>query len=143
MVKISEPYKRQLSQIDSLPGIDVVASLLIMAEISNEPMRSFESAEKLCSWAGLVPRNDQSAGKIYSKKVLPGNKYLKSILCQCAWVAVKQRGNLFHKWYWTHQRKMGEKKAITAVSRKILTVIYKLLSTVSFYDPQIAMAHLQ
>ena len=90
-------------------------------------------------WAGLSPRNDQSAGKIKSKKILPGNPYIKSILCQVSWSAVRTRKTPFGIWFWSNQGRLGKKKAIVAVSRKILSLIYYLLSTGQFYDNEVAM----
>jgi len=126
MTDMSYEFARQLEIADSVPGIDRLAALLILAEISATPHLSFDSAPKLCKWAGLSPRNDMSAGKTKSKKILPGNPYVKSILCQAAWAAVKSRNNPFRDWFWSHRHR-GDKKAIIAVARKILTTLYALL----------------
>ena len=139
MATISEPYKKLLDQLDSIPGIDTTAAMLILAEIGANPQEVFKSSAHLCSWAGLSPRNDQSAGKISSRKIMPGNPYIKSILCQVAWAAVRTRKNPFGNWFWSHQAKLGRKKAIIAVSRKILSLIYHLIATDQFYDNDIAM----
>lgn len=138
MEKLSEPYQKILDQLDSIPGIDTVAALAIMAEISDTPQESFKTSAHLNSWAGLSPRNDESAGKVKSRKVLHGNPYIKSILCQCAWCVVRCRGSSFANWFWSHQGKLGRKKAITAVARKILALIYTLLKNDEFYDSNIA-----
>lgn len=84
MQEIAAPYQKVIDQLDSITGIDITAALLILAEIGATPQEHFPTSSHLCSWAGLSPRNDQSAGKIKSKKVLPGNPYIKSILCQVA-----------------------------------------------------------
>ncbi len=91
MQEIAEPYSEFLERLDSIPGIDITAALLILAENGDCPQQSFKTSKHLCSWAGLSPRNDESAGKIKYKKILPGNPYVKSILCQVAWVAVRNR----------------------------------------------------
>jgi len=143
MASMAQPYTVQLSQIDSVIGIDRKAALLILAEISASPQDNFSTSERLCSWAGLSPRNDESAGKVKSRKILPGNPYIKSILCQVAWVAASNRKNNFGQWFWSHQGKMGKKKAIVAVSRKILTTIYVLLRDGTFYDPVVALSHIR
>ena len=70
-----------------------------------------------------------------SRSILPGNPYLKVILCQVAWIAVRARGSKFHSWFWSHQGKLGRKKAIIAVARKILILIYRLLERDQPYDP--------
>lgn len=138
MLVIAAPYQLQLDQLDSIPGIDSVAALSIMAEISATPQKNFANAKRLTSWAGLVPRNDESAGRAKSRKVTKGNPYIKSILCQVAWSAVRVRSSPFHEWFWSHQGKLGKKKAIIAVSRRILALCYKLLESDGFYDPILA-----
>jgi len=143
MEGLAEPYKIQLEQLDSIPGINLVSSLAIMAEISATPQDSFDNAKKIVSWAGLSPRNDESAGKIKSRKITKGSPYLKSILCQVAWAAVRTRKSGFHDWFWTHQGKLGKKKAIIAVARKILVLAYKLLKSGEFYDPIVANMPIQ
>ena len=95
---------------------------------------SFSSSERLCSWGGTVPRNDESAGKVKSKRTKHGNSYVKAILCQSAWAAVSVRNSPFRAWFWSHKSKLGEKKAIIAVARKLLKLIYLLLSTGQLYQ---------
>lgn len=140
MLEISEEFSGIIKILDSIPGIDIVAALLIIAEIGIEPVTHFKSSAHLASWAGLSPRNDKSAGKIMSKRILPGNPYIKSILCQVAWVSVKSRKNHLSQWFWSHQSKLGKKKAIIAVSRKLLVLIYFLISHNIEYDSKIALA---
>ena len=132
---LSSPYQEELAIIDSVPGFDAESAMEIIAEISAEPPEYFSSAEKLCSWAGVVPRNDESAGKIKSRKTLHGNRYVKAILCQAAWAAVRTRHSPFHDWFWSHRSKLGQKKAIIAVARKLLKLIYHLLNTRQRYRP--------
>ena len=143
MKSMVEPYQNLIEQMDSIVGIDITASILILAEIGDKPQAYFANSAKLCSWAGLSPRNDQSAGKIKSKKIMPGNPYLKSILCQCARVAVRSRKNSFSVWYWSHRSKIGDKKCIVAVSRNMLSLIYYLFANDLFYDFDVAMKHLR
>jgi len=143
MLKMANPYRNALGIMDSVPGFDLIASILLMAEISATPHLSFDSVNKICAWAGLSPRNDESAGKIKSRKILVGNPYVKSILCQAAWAAVKSRNNPFRDWFWKHKHRMGDKKAIIAVSRKLLSTIYVLLKNNTPYDPEIAAANVR
>lgn len=138
MQELALPYKIQLEQLDSIPGIDITAALAIMAETSATPQNNFSSEKKLISWAGLSPRNDESAGKIKSRKITKGNPYIKSILCQVAWASVRCRNSSFANWFWSHQGKLGKKKVIIAVARRILALIYKLLKSGGFYDPMVA-----
>lgn len=138
MLELALPYKIQLEQLDSIPGIDIVAALAILAETSATPQNNFSDEKKIISWAGLSPRNDESAGKIKSNKITKGNQSVKAILCQVAWAAIRSRKSSFSIWFWSHQAKLGKKKAIIAVARKILALVYKLLKSGEFYDPMIA-----
>lgn len=131
---LCSPFQEQLAIVDSVPGFDQESAMEIIAEISAAPQEHFSTPQKLCKWAGVIPRNDESAKKIKSKKILHGNSYVKSILCQAAWAAVKVRGSPFHKWFWTHQHKIGQKKAIIAIARKLLMLIYLLLNTGQYYS---------
>lgn len=139
MQKVAQPYQVAVEQLDSIPGIDTLSALTVIAEISATPQKQFSSSGKLCSWAGLSPRNDESAGKVKSRKILHGNPYIKSILCQVAWASVRVRKSSFAIWFWSHQGKLGRKKAIIAVARKILALIYKLLKSGEFYDSIISL----
>jgi len=141
MLEKMAPYRRTIDIIDSIPGFDILSSMLLLAEISVTPHKSFKSANALCSWAGLSPRNDESAGKVKSRKILPRGPYVKPILCQAAWAAVKSRENPFRDWFWSHNRKMGDKKAIIAVARKLLKLIYLLVRDDILYDKEIALAN--
>ncbi len=55
-------YQHQLKQLDGIPGIDITAAAAIIAEIGVD-MSRFKTAEHICSWAGLTPGNNESAGK--------------------------------------------------------------------------------
>ena len=135
-----EKYKPQIEIAKSIPGINLDSAMEILAEISPKPQESFSAPEKLCKWAGLVPRNDGSADTITCRKTLHGNPYVKSILVQCAWAAVKKRDSEFQKWFWPRQCRLGRKKAIIAVARKLLYILYTLLSRNASYSPPIKVS---
>ena len=135
LADLFEEYKEQLKIAVSLPGINLDSAMEVLAEISPEPQASFDTQRKISKWAGLSPRNDDSADKITCRKTLHGNPYVKSILVQCAWAAVKTRNSEFQKWFWPRQCRLGPKKAIIAVARKLLCLLYTLLSKGVLYSP--------
>jgi transposase len=67
-------YAREISLLCTIPSIQKFSALCILSEIGND-MDAFSKANNLVGWAGLRPRNDESAGKIQSRKTLHGNKY--------------------------------------------------------------------
>lgn len=137
LYELYDEYKPQLEIAVSMPGINLDSAMEILAEISPDPQKSFSKPEKLCKWAGLTPRNDGSADTIKCRKTLHGNPYVKSILVQCAWAAVKKRDSEFQKWFWPRQCRLGRKKAIIAVARKLLYILYTLLSRGVLYSPPV------
>jgi transposase len=137
------PYERQIGLLCGIPGIGWLAAVYIIAEIGVDmalfavgPQWKDKSA-RIASWAGLCPRNDQSAGKIMSAKTMKGNNYVKTILVQCAHAAVKTRGTRLSNWYWRNAGRLGQKKAIIAVARKLLCYVFHILSTGMPYNDQL------
>ena len=137
LVEMFDEYKVQLEIAVSIPGISLDSAMEILSEISPEPKKAFITPEKICKWAGLTPRNDGSADSITDRRTLHGNPYVKSILVQCAWAAVKKRDSEFQKWFWPRQARLGRKKAIIAVARKLLYILYTLLARGVFYSPPV------
>jgi transposase len=124
-----------IALLDSIPGIDLRAAYAILAEIGRD-MSAFPTAQHICSWAGLAPGNHQSAGKKKKQRVNQGNNYLKTILCEVAWVIASHRKLYLSGWYWRLKQRTDSKRAIVALARKLLVIIYTMLKTNSPYDEQ-------
>ena len=97
-------FELEIRLLKTLPGISEIAAMTIIAETGGD-MSIFENSGKITGWAGLRPRNDESAGKYKStattilrlRSVTEGNKYLRSILVQCAWAASRMKGSYLRK----------------------------------------------
>lgn len=126
-------HSEALSLLCSIPGIDVTAAASIIAEIGTD-MSAFPDAQHICSWAGLSPGNNESAGKRKSTHINKGNPYLKSILCEVAWVIAGKRSTYLAGWYWRIKQRKGAKRATVALARKLLVVIYIMLKNRAPYD---------
>jgi transposase len=133
MMLAAAPYESMINLLNSIPGISKLSAAYIIAEIGVD-MSAFANTGKIVSWAGLRPGDNESAGVVKSSKITKGNKYVKSVLCQCAWAAVKTRGTRLSNWFWRNVKRLGEKKAIIAVARKLLCYVYCMLSTGELYD---------
>jgi len=79
-----EQYSEEMELLQTIPGIDELSSMVIVAE-TGEDMKKFENSSKFTVWVGLYPRNDESAGKYKSTAITKGNKHLKSAPVQAAW----------------------------------------------------------
>lgn len=128
-------FERSIQLLDSIPGIDLTAAYAILAEISHT-MSAFPTAQHICSWAGLAPGNYESAGKKKKKRITPGNNYLKTILCEVAWVIAAHKDQYLSGWYWRLKQRTDSKRAIVALARKLLVVIYAMLKSDQSYNEQ-------
>ncbi len=126
-------HSEALTLLCSIPGIDVTAAAAIIAEIGTD-MTAFPDAQHICSWAGLSPGNNESAGKRKSAHINKGNPYLKSMLCEIGWVISGKRTLYLSGWYWRIKQRKGAKRATIALARKLLTLIYTMLKTGQPYN---------
>src|SRR5665213_2437237 len=120
-----EPYRGQYELLMTIPGIKEAAAFNILAEIGPK-MQQFPTADQLCSWAGICPGNNRSAGKSKSSHIKKANKFLLAALVESSWGAARQEGSVFQRKFrrWV---KKGEKKAVIAVCRCLLRVIWSVL----------------
>jgi len=121
-------HEDAMNLLCSIPGIDVTAAASIIAEIGTD-MSAFPNSQHICSWAGLSPGNNESAGKRKSTHINKGNPYLKSMLCEVAWIISSKRILYLSGWYWRVKQRKGAKRATVALARKLLSLIYSMLKT--------------
>jgi transposase len=127
-----QPFRAVAAQLKSIPGIRDLAAPVIAAEIGVD-MSRFPSAGHLLSWAGLCPRNDESAGKRRSSRLKKGAPWLKTTLIQCAWAASRKDGSYLQAQFRRLKSRHGPKKAICAVAASMLTAIYHMLKNGTAY----------
>ena len=127
------PYEEYLNIITTIPGINTVSASAILAEIGTD-MDQFPNSQHFCSWAGLSPGNNKSAARQQSTRINQGNTYLKAMLCEIGWVIAAHRNYPLSGWYWSVKQRRGGKRAVIAVARKILALIYIMLKRKTPYD---------
>jgi transposase len=126
------PVRALIGLLITVPGIGPLAARMILAEIGRD-MSRFPTAAHLLSWAGLCPRNDESAGKRRSSRLRKGAPWLKTLLIQCAWAASCKKNSYFRAQFYRLCSRRGPKKAICAVAASILTAIYHMLKDGTAY----------
>ena len=122
------PFAAAAARLDEIPGIGPVAAAVILAEVGVD-MSRFPTAGHLCSWAKLSPGLNTSAGKTKGNgSTGHGNRYLASILGEAAVVAGRTDTFLGAR-YRRIAKRRGNKRAIVAVGRSILVIIWHLLAS--------------
>ena len=101
-------------------------------------MSVFATAKHLCSWTGLTPQNNESAGKKHSVRISHAGVYIKPLLVQCANAVVKSDKHPEIKGrYLSIKKRRGHKRAIIAIARMLLTAIYHILLKDEPYNPEL------
>jgi transposase len=125
-------YQEDVERLDSIPGVATRMAEQILTEIGTDVKNQFPSAAHMCSWAGLVPGQNESAGKRKSSKTKKGNKYLKSALQEAAH-SVRGSKNYLGALYRRTAARKGTKRAAVVVSHAILRICYYLLTRKEMY----------
>src|SRR5271157_5842564 len=131
---VSETALGAVDRLDEIPGIGPNVAQVILAEIGLD-MSRFPTAAHLVSWAKLCPRTIQSGPVTRGGKTGKGNPYLKGALGDAAAAAAKTDTFLGER-YRRIVKRRGKLKALVAVARSILVIVWQLLSdpTARFHD---------
>lgn len=130
--KRMEESQEDIERLDSIPGIGKKVAEQMIAELGTNIKEQFPTAPQMCSWAGLVPGNNQSAGKRKSSKIMNGNKYLKSSLIEAAH-SVRGSKNYLGALYRRTASRKGKKRAGIVVAHAMLRISYYLLTRKEMY----------
>jgi len=126
------PFRELIPVLTTIPGIGELAARVLLAEIGAD-MSRFPTSGHLISWAGLCPKNDESAGKRRSTRMRKGAPWLKTTLIQCAWAAARKKGSYLQAQFHRLRARRGAKKAVGAVAASILTAAYHMIANGAFY----------
>ena len=137
ILSTAEKYMPQLNLVMTAPGIQSFAAIGIISEIGVD-MSVFPTSKHLCSWAGLTPQNNESAGKKKTTRISRAGAYIKPLLVQCALCAIrtKQFPEVRNR-YLALKKRRGHKKAIIAIARMLLTAIYNILKWNEVYNSEL------
>lgn len=123
-----DPIRAKVNLLTTIPGVSDLVARVIVAEIGVD-MSRFPTAANLVSWAGFCPKMNESAGKRRSTRLRKGAPWLKEILVQTAWCAVRVKTSYYRTQFHRIRARRGAKKAIVAVAASILTAIFHMLQT--------------
>lgn len=130
---IMEPYSWMVEKLCEIPGIQDRVCEDLIAEIGLD-MGNFPTSAHLCSWAGMCPGNNESAGKKKSGRTSHGDKHVRTVLVEAAWAASRTKGTFFMERFKRLALRRGTKKALIAVGHSLLTCVYRVLTGESYKE---------
>jgi transposase len=132
--KALAPLQAAMTRLTTIPGVSDLTAQVLLAEIGDD-MSRFPSPGHLRSWAGLCPRNHESAGKRHTTRLRDGAPWLKATLVQSAWSAASAKGTYLRAQFLRLKARRGPKKAVVAVAASMLTAAYFILRDgVEYHD---------
>ena len=126
-----ESEHNALALLQTIPGVDLIGAAMLLVEIGTD-MDAFGSADRLASWVGICPGNNESAGKRKSGRVRKGNLYVRRLLCEFAHAASRTT-SVFKSKFQSLVVRRGYKRAIIAIGHKILRTIFFMLKRREHY----------
>ena len=126
-----ESERNTLALLQTIPGVDLIGAAMLLSEIGTE-MDAFGSADRLASWIGICPGNNESAGKRKSGQLRKGNLYVRRLLCEFAHAASRTT-SVFKSKFQSLVVRRGYKRAIIAIGHKILRTIFFMLKRREHY----------
>lgn len=137
ILSTAEKYIPEIDLVCTVPGMATFSAISVIGEIGVD-MSVFPTSKHLCSWAGLTPQNDQSAGKKKTTRISRAGVYIKPLLVQCALCAIRTKANPeIAARYNALKKRRGHKKAIIAIARMLLTAIYNILKKHEPYNAEL------
>lgn len=115
-----------IDRLDKIPGINEVGAMGILSHVGSD-LSAFPTVQAFCSWQGLCPGNNESAGKRHSGKPVVRKHPLKTLLIELAWTAIKKKGSYYKDKFHRLKARRGAKRAITAIAHKLAKAVYYVL----------------
>ena len=124
--KAVDPFREIVDRLKKTPGLRDINVPAVLAEIGID-MTRFKTHRHLVSWARLCPRLDESAGKVHSTRTMKGAVWIKGLMIQAAWAAIRNKDSYLRAQFLRLRARRGGKKAIVAVAASILTAVYYMV----------------
>ena len=126
-IKQEKELGERIARIEKINGIGIISAVRMCLYLFDRKDR-FESSEKLNHYLGLTPSERSSGDKINrGRSGMCGNRQLRSIIIQLAWMTVRKDGALLDKFERVYKKSGSKQKAIVAVARKLMTKIFAVI----------------
>lgn len=138
ILSLAASFTEEINLILTVPSFKSIFSAIAVVSEIGVNMDVFPTAKHLCSWAGLTPTNNESAGKKKSVRISRAGCYIKPLLVQCATSVVKsEKHPEIRNRYLKLKKRRGHKRAIIAIARMLLTAIYNILKKKEAYNAEL------
>lgn len=128
------PYKDRLDLLMTIPGISYLSACVILAELGVD-MTRWPTHRHLSAWGGVAPGCRESGGKVHRAATRKGNPFVCTTMVECAGAAVMKKDcHLAGKYRHLCARTGSKMKARVAIARKLLVIVYHVLSTLKPYE---------
>ena len=135
-----DKYRTDIDLLQTVPGIGITGAVVFLTQIEN--IERFKTVDRLASYAGLIPTSHSSGEKENNGEMtFRGQKILKSMLIESAWVAVRMDSALSLS-YNTYIKRMQPNKAMIRIARKLLSRMYYALKNKRPYQKGMVNQHL-
>lgn len=125
-LSIAPPWHEDTTFVMQLPGFGVVNTMTVLSAIGI--IDRFPTPDHLVGYSGLGARVHQSGDTIRSGRITKtGRRELRAALVQAAWTAVGT-DTYWRRKFERLERRIGAQKAIVAIARKLLVVIWHVLT---------------
>jgi transposase len=127
------PFAAPMERLQTIPGVKQRTAEVIVAETGAD-MSQFPTDGHLCSWAGVCPGQEESAGKRRVTRTRHGNPALRMALIEAATAASRTKATALSALYQRIRRRRGHQRAVVAVAHQILTIAYHILARETTYE---------
>lgn len=125
--------KQVLERLLTIPGVGIRTAQVIVAEVGIDTSH-FPSADHLAAWAGLVPGQNESAGKRKPARVRPGNKSLRNAFVEAARAAGRTKNTYLAAQHARLSRYLKGKKATVALAHSLIVIVYHVINGGVYQD---------
>ena len=121
----TEKYAHRVELLTSIPGIGVLSAIEMLVELQD--VGRFKSADQLAAFIGVTPSQYSSGERVRMRSITHlGNHRVRTLLVESSWTAIRKDPSL-HKVYESIKKRRGAKRAIIAISRKLIIRIRRIL----------------
>ena len=128
------PYQDRLELLMTIPGISCISACILLAKLGVD-MTQWPTHRHLSAWGGVAPGCRESGGKAHKAATRKGNPFVCTTLVECAGAAAQKKDcHLAGKYRHLCARTGSKMKAKVAIARKLLVIVYHVLSTLKPYE---------